>query len=211
LLARCVTDCLSNRIRPLAWGHEREPPPREPERSPVVALPFGVGSEPGERLAVARAQGVGLGCLPVVERRTVPERETREEVAGVETDRIHQATLIDRAAELDDVDPHTRSIEVDGLPFGLEPPIAQGGSKDGEGPPQRPAGLLLVRFGPQQRGEDRTPLRLLGDCEIRQQRRRLPRIGDNGRPARDGTRSAKQGHAKIGQSHLLRNAWRTRR
>ena len=57
----------------------------------------------------------------------------------------------------------------------------------------------------------RTPLRLLGDREVREQRRRLPRIGDNGRPARDGTRSAKQGHAKIGQSHLLRNAWRTRR
>ena len=54
-------------------------------------------------------------------------------------------------------------------------------------------------------------MRLLGDREVREQRRRLPRIGDNGRPARDGTRSAEQGHPKLGQCGLLRNAWRTRR
>src|SRR5579859_5949866 len=167
-----------------------------------IAVSLCRGGEVRERVAEARTQGVGFGGLPVIELRAVAEGEAREEVPAVEGDRLLESALAKRAAELEDVDEHVRSVEVNGLPVGKEPAVPERAPEHRQGPTERAAGLLLVRLGPQQRREDAAPLRLLGHGQVGKERGRLTGVGDNDGAAGDGARRAEEEYAKLGHWHL---------
>src|SRR5438874_10026352 len=208
-VARARVEAHEISVRGLVQRVDREPALRVVDGRSEIALALGARREAGERIAILRAERVALGGLPVVELRAVAEGEALEEVAAIQTDRVVEASLTYRAAELGHIDGEVPAVQIDRVTVALEPAIAECRAEHRERPAERAAGLLVVGIRPEQCREGRPSLWLGRYRKIGEERRRLPGVGlDRGAADLDARRT-EQANTQPAHRGSSRNVWRT--
>ena len=161
--------------------------------------------EPLEGAGELLPERVGLGGLPLVELHAVAEGEARKEVHAVNVHRLGETARSEERAEPVHVAVEGISVEGHAQPVAGEVLAAERRPQRGQRPPQRAARPLVVRVGPEQRGEPVAPLGVPGHGEVRQERDRLARVGLDRPSVALDTRRAEEKHA---QARLGRHARR---
>jgi hypothetical protein len=167
----------------------------------LPAPPDGLGvDQPLQRARPLPAQRVGLGELPVLELRGVPQGEAGEEVAAVQRDRLGErlgalgagpfrlvavrVAARHQGAEAPDVQLHARRDQLQPAAVRGDPGgAAEGVVQRGERAPQRGARVGVVRLRPQQRGQLVAPVAAAAARQVGEQRDRLAGVDPQRRAA----------------------------